>query len=62
MAYFLFIISIVAIINSLVTKRAGLRASYVNLKEHPKLFFLGLSIYCFSLILSFLCIIHVIDL
>lgn len=61
MEYFLFVISLAAIINSLVTKKAGINGTNLNLKEHPRLFFLFLSIWFFSLIFAFLGIIKVID-
>jgi hypothetical protein len=61
MEYFLFLISLAAIINSLVTKKAGIRNSYVSLYKYPKIFTLVILIYCFCFIFSFLGIIKVID-
>ena len=62
MAYFGFIISVLVLIDSLITKKIGMNGNNVSFKKYPKLFILFLSYVVFGVIFFFLGIIHVIDL
>jgi len=62
MAYFGFIISVLVLIDSLITKKIGMHGTTINFKEYPKLFVLGISLVVIGMAFFFLGIIHVIDL
>ncbi len=62
MAYFGFIISVLVLIDSLITKKIGMRGTIISFKEYPKSFILGISVVAIGIIFFFLGIIHIIDL